>query len=203
MNTKKIGQERISELVDGELASGHLPVAFASLNSEDGQNTWDIYHQIGDVLRSDDMAISLSPNFAASFAARLEAEPTILAPAVGQAGQMEQHGTSIASNGMAGMARAYKRFSIQSIAVAATVAVFAFISAPQLMVAIKGEQQNSHASNAMVATSSTAIISNAQQEGTVLRDPQIDQYLLAHQRFSPSAYSIAQYARPATFATDK
>jgi sigma-E factor negative regulatory protein RseA len=200
MNTKKIGQERISELVDGELPSGHLPVAFASLNSEDGRSTWDIYHQIGDVLRSDDMAISLSPNFAASFAARLEAEPTILAPAVGQEEQMGQYETSIASNGIA---RAYKRFSIQSIAVAATVAVFAFISAPQLMVAIKGEQQNGHASNAMVAASSTSTIANAQQEGTVLRDPQIDQYLLAHQRFSPSAYSIAQYARPATFATDK
>jgi sigma-E factor negative regulatory protein RseA len=198
MNTKKIGQERISELVDGELPSGHLPVAFASLNSEDGRSTWDIYHQIGDVLRSDDMAISLSPNFAASFAARLEAEPTILTPVVGQAEQMGQ--SSIASNGIA---RVYKRFSIQGFAVAATVAVFAFISAPQLMMAIKGEQQNSHVPNAMVATSSTSIISNAQQEGTVLRDPQIDQYLLAHQRFSPSAYSIAQYARPATFATDK
>jgi len=194
MNTKKIGQERISELVDGELASSYLAVTFATLNSEDGQNTWDIYHQIGDVLRSDDMAISLSPNFAASFAARLDAEPTILAPGVLQ-DQIGKQGTS------SGSPRVYKRFSMQGIAVAATVAVFAFISAPQLMVAIKGTPQNGQESTAMMASNSTSTISNA-QEGTVLRDPQIDQYLLAHQRFAPSAYSIAQYARPATFATD-
>lgn len=40
-------------------------------------------------------------------------------------------------------------------------------------------------------------------EVVMLRDPEIDQYLLAHQRFSPSLYSTAQYARSATFATDK
>ncbi|HEY8101044.1 MAG TPA: sigma-E factor negative regulatory protein [Burkholderiaceae bacterium] len=198
MNTKKIGQERISELVDGELASSYLPVAFATLNSEEGQNTWDIYHQIGDVLRSDDMAISLSPNFAASFSARLEAEPTILAPGIGQ-DQVGQQGISIASRVSP---RIYKRFSMQGIAVAATVAVFAFISAPQLMVAIKGTPQNGQASTAIIASNSSTSTISPTQEGTVLRDPQIDQYLLAHQRFAPSAYSIAQYARPATFATD-
>lgn len=36
----------------------------------------------------------------------------------------------------------------------------------------------------------------------ILRDPQIDEYLLAHQRFSPSLYSTAQFARSATFAAD-
>jgi sigma-E factor negative regulatory protein RseA len=35
-----------------------------------------------------------------------------------------------------------------------------------------------------------------------LRDPGIDDYLLAHQRFSPSVYSTAQYARSATFVND-
>jgi sigma-E factor negative regulatory protein RseA len=200
MNTKKMGQERISELVDGELASSYLPVTFATLNNEEGQSTWDIYHQIGDVLRSNDMAISLSPNFAASFAARLDAEPTILAPGVGQdQTQTASHKTSIASNSASHL---YKRFSMQGMAVAATVAVFAFISAPQLMVAIKGTAQNGQASTSMTATNSMPTLANAQQDGTVLRDPQIDQYLLAHQRFAPSAYSIAQYARPATFATD-
>ncbi|MGZ3157655.1 MAG: sigma-E factor negative regulatory protein [Burkholderiaceae bacterium] len=197
MNTKKIGQERISELVDGELASSYLPVTFAALNSEDGQHTWDIYHQIGDVLRSDDMAISMSSDFAASFSARLEAEPTILAPGVGQDQKIQQEKSTASS----GATRAYKRISMQGIAVAATVVVFAFISAPQLMVAIKGTSQGGQAATAMLASGSISTSSNT-QEGTVLRDPQIDQYLLAHQRFAPSAYSIAQYARPATFPID-
>ncbi len=39
-------------------------------------------------------------------------------------------------------------------------------------------------------------------EMVYLRDPLIDQYLLAHQRFSPSVYSTAQYARSAAFANE-
>lgn len=198
MKTKNIGQERISELVDSELAVGHLPMTFASLNSESGREDWDIYHQIGDILRSDDMAISMSPNFAASFSARLEAEPTIIAPRLGK----EQIGEQKTSAAASGASRGFKRFSLQGAAVAATVAVFAFISAPQLMVAIKGGPQNGHSSTEMMASNSPAATPHAQQDGTVLRDPQIDQYLLAHQRFSPSTYGIAQYARPATFATE-
>jgi sigma-E factor negative regulatory protein RseA len=198
MNTKKIGQERISELVDGELASSYIPVTFATLNGREGQDTWDLYHQIGDVLRSDDMAISMSPNFAASFSARLDAEPTIIAPGLmqGQTGMQDNTNASKSDQHWS------KRFSMQGLAVAATVAVFAFISAPQLMVALKGASQNDHTSSAMIATNGNQQVIANTQEGTVLRDPQIDQYLLAHQRFSPSAYSIAQYARPATFATE-
>jgi sigma-E factor negative regulatory protein RseA len=198
MNTKKIGQERISELVDGELASSYLPVTFATLNGKEGQDIWDLYHQIGDVLRSDDMAISMSPNFATSFLARLDAEPTIIAPGLIQ-GQTGGQDNANASKRVQHWSR---RFSMQGLAVAATVAVFAFISAPQMMVALKGTSQNDHTSSAMIATNGNAQAISNTQEGTVLRDPQIDQYLLAHQRFSPSAYSIAQYARPATFATE-
>ena len=143
------------------------------------------------------MAISMSPNFASSFSARLEAEPTIIAPRLGQ--EERQEASAVPNTALQGL----KRFSLQGAAVAATVAVFAFISAPQLMVAIKGGSQNGHVSAEMMASNNNATsISRAQQEGTVLRDPAIDQYLLAHQRFSPSAYSIAQYARPATFATE-
>jgi sigma-E factor negative regulatory protein RseA len=203
MNTKKMDQERISELVDGELASSYMQVTFASLNSKEGQAEWDIYHQIGDILRSDDMAISMSPDFAASFAARLEAEPVILSPFGSQEASAEKNpsAANFASNRFA--AAVSKRFSLQGAAVAVTIAVFAFISAPQLMMAIKGTPENAHVStNLAVAKSEPVIVSVQQQEGTVLRDPQIDQYLQAHQRFAPSAYSISQYARPATFDTD-
>lgn len=195
-----MSEERISELVDGELSDDHLPLAFSSLNGEDGQNTWDLYHQIGDILRSDDMAISLSPQFASSFSARLEAEPTVLAPKVG-AVQMGEQQSSIAASGGS---QAPKRFSMQGLAVAVTITVFAVMSVPQLMVAMKGTvPQNGNAPIAVAAVhSASPVITAQEEEGTVLRDPQIDQYLLAHQRFSPSAYSIAQYARPATFAAD-
>jgi sigma-E factor negative regulatory protein RseA len=54
----------------------------------------------------------------------------------------------------------------------------------------------------VVASASPNTITVASQDGEVLRDPRIDDYLLAHQRFSPSVYSTAQYARSATFAVE-
>ena len=45
-------------------------------------------------------------------------------------------------------------------------------------------------------------ISGLSQQGEVARDPRIDEYLMAHQRFSPSMYSSAQYARSAGFTID-
>ena len=76
---------------------------------------------------------------------------------------------------------------------AAAVAVAAFLTVPQMMT-----------SNAPVVTAAAApeTITVASKDGEVLRDPRIDDYLLAHQRFSPSVYSSAQYARAATFAVD-
>jgi len=47
------------------------------------------------------------------------------------------------------------------------------------------------------------LVDGKPSEFVFLRDPQFDQYLLAHQRFSPSVYSTAQYARSAAFANDK
>jgi sigma-E factor negative regulatory protein RseA len=54
----------------------------------------------------------------------------------------------------------------------------------------------------VAAASAPKTITVASQDGEVLRDPQIDEYLLAHQRFSPSVYSTAQYARSASFDVD-
>jgi len=78
---------------------------------------------------------------------------------------------------------------------AAAVAVAAFLTVPQMM---------TPNGNAPVVTAAVApeTITVASKDGEVLRDPRIDDYLLAHQRFSPSVYSSAQYARAATFAVD-
>ncbi|WP_016833545.1 sigma-E factor negative regulatory protein, partial [Herbaspirillum lusitanum] len=80
MDTKEISREQISALADGELVDAHVSVALAVLRQPDEQATWDLYHQIGDVMRSEEMAFSLSDGFAAKMSARLDAEPTIIAP---------------------------------------------------------------------------------------------------------------------------
>jgi len=184
MNTKSLVHERISVFADGETSDEQLDIALAELRNEDGKATWELYHQIGDLLRSDEMAIPLSAGFSAAMAKRLAAEPALVAPVI--------------------PARA-KKSSMRRIALpgvlAAAAAAVAFVGTPQLMVAMHG----SPAPGAAVAVVSdsgvvrSALTANA---GAVLRDQGIDEYLMAHQRFSPSVYSSAQYARSATFANE-
>lgn len=192
MSTREISQEQISALADGELSDQQLGAVLAALRQQDAQADWEIYHQIGDVLRSDDMAVALSPGFSARMAARLEAEPTIIAPTIQNVSRVS--------------ARASKRWAVPGMVAAAAMASIAFVTTPQLMVALRGESSTSDST--MVAASMAAmaasegVIAASAPEGVVLRDSRIDDYLLAHQRFSPSVYSTAQYARSATFATD-
>lgn len=212
MNTKDISREQISALADGELTAQHLDVALAALRQPEGRADWEIYHQIGDVLRSDDMAIQMSSGFAARMAARLEAEPVLLAPVAQVLPTNADHdiGVVAAANGLPAGAR-IGLWRLPNMIAAAAVATVAFIATPQLMVALTGEATVSESASAVPvqtveATNSGAAALTANTttmpEGVILRDPRIDDYLLAHQRFSPSVYSSAQYARSATFATD-
>lgn len=184
MNTN-MTREQISSFVDNESMSGHVDVTLAALRQDEGRATWDLYHQIGDALRSDDLNTQLSADFNTRMFALLDAEPTIMAPAVISAAVPE---------------KSLKRFAMPGMA-AAAVAVFAVLAVPQIMT----QNSASTASTNAVPTLASAVpntITVASQDGEVLRDPRIDDYLLAHQRFSPSVYSTAQYARSATFAVD-
>ena len=74
MDTQKKIREHISALSDGELPSGEVELAFAALQTVDGQQAWAAYHRIGDVLRAQ-ATPELSDGFSARLAARLAAEP--------------------------------------------------------------------------------------------------------------------------------
>lgn len=74
MDTQKKIREHISALSDGELAASDLELAFAALRAADGEQAWNTYHRIGDILRAQ-AAPELSDDFSARLAARLAAEP--------------------------------------------------------------------------------------------------------------------------------
>lgn len=214
MDTKKMTQEQISALSDGELAVGHVDIAMAALRQEAGRATWDVYHQISDVLRSDDLPCTMSPDFSARFAARLAAEPTMIAPAIARHFITENHEAACDSfkheRAMPAGAN-LKRFAIPGLAtIAAAVAGVAFFTAPQLMVA-KHETSITEGNVPILVAAAPQSTSRAVQEtnaelgaegAIMLRDSNIDDYLSAHQRFSPSVYRTAQYARSATFVTN-
>lgn len=188
MNTTNMTREQISAFADNELSDGHLEITLAALRQQDGREAWTLYHQIGDALRSDDLNLQPDTAFTARIFASLEAEPTIMVPVEKRIG--------------GGRESTLKRFAMPGMAVAA-VAVAAFLTVPQMMPQ-HAPLVASHSAPAPVvlAAAGPETVTVASHEGDVLRDPRIDEYLLAHQRFSPSVYSTAQYARSATFAVD-
>jgi sigma-E factor negative regulatory protein RseA len=201
MNTKDITQEQISALADGELSNAYVDMALAALRQADGRDAWDVYHQIGDIMRSDDMALTMSADFSARMAARLDAEPAIIAAPLAVTLQPSEQiavgGGQPVRVGVIGVRRTIKRFALPGMA-AAAVAAAAFIITPQTVV-VSGPAAQQLALASASAVSDDHVVTHA---GEVLRDSRMDEYLTAHQRFSPSLYSAAQYARPATFAPD-
>ena len=187
MNTMNMTREQISAFIDNELTDEQFGVVLTALRQEEMRDTWNTYHQIGDALRSDELNMPLSADFNQRMFAKLDAEPTILVP--------------VAKKASLSRAGGLRRFAMPGMA-AAAVAVVAFMAMPDT------SQQTpalvaAPAQPVVVATSTVPeTVSVPSENGEVLRDPRIDDYLAAHQRYSPSLYSTAQYARSATFAVD-
>jgi sigma-E factor negative regulatory protein RseA len=213
MNTNEMSGEKISALADGEVTDEQLDIALAALRKDDARADWALYHQIGDVLRSSDMALNMSPDFNARFAARLEAEPTVIAPAASTPRANRVTAQACQDDMVQGTesdARKARRWALPGMVAAAAMAAVAFVATPQLMIAMQGTSTSTENSSALAiagkeqpdATGNTSVMAASATGDVVMRDARIDDYLFAHQRFSPSLYSTAQYARSATFATD-
>ena len=72
--------ERISALLDGELADGEAGTELERIRESDtARESWNTYHLIGDALRGDDYK-----SYATRVAERLATEPTVLAPRAGR-----------------------------------------------------------------------------------------------------------------------
>jgi sigma-E factor negative regulatory protein RseA len=74
--------EQLSRFMDGDLEGAEADAALREIKQRDGIETWLCYHVIGDALRRSGTP---RPGFAERFAARLDAEPTVLAPKPRQA----------------------------------------------------------------------------------------------------------------------
>ncbi|MEC4721995.1 sigma-E factor negative regulatory protein [Noviherbaspirillum sp. CPCC 100848] len=214
MDSKIKTQEQISAMADGEIPVEQLDGLLASLRDKNAQEDWKLYHQIGDLLRSEDMNVRLSDDFSSRMSAMLDAEPTIVAPSSITGALKPSHDVKAqdVSRPARGSAR---RWAVPGMAAAAAMAAVAFVATPQLMVAFKSAPEGAPASVASVSvagnapieiaggsTPQEAVMATSESGEVVVRDPRIDDYLFAHQRYSPSVYSTAQYARSATFATE-
>lgn len=198
-----------------------MTIALAALrSSKEEREAWAVYHQIGDVLRSEDMGVPLGAGFSARMSALLDAEPAIVAPQVAAQLADKEVKPAVAARAAAnGDHRAGRlvRFLLPSAAAAAAAVAAVFVAMPQQ--AVVSADSGATVPVAQVASAPVSVpsaiapvsadagapnvtqLSTLAQQGEVKRDPRIDDYLFAHQRFSPS-YSSVQYARSAAFAVD-
>ncbi len=78
-------RDQISRLMDGDLDGAEAEAAFRELKKDDALEFWACCHVIGDCLRRSGAP---SAGFTGRFAARLDAEPTVLAPRPMQASRL-------------------------------------------------------------------------------------------------------------------
>ncbi|WP_322009844.1 sigma-E factor negative regulatory protein [Paraburkholderia sp. J12] len=180
--------EHLSAFVDGEFTAGERQNGFFSELDQDSRKVWSEYHLIGDVLRSDDLALSAaaSQSFMAGFAARFEAEPHVLAPAALPAAREGRDGAS-----RVGRILALRHRVVPTLAVAAAAATLTWIVVPQMRgagLASGGAQVAAVSAQGdgvqRVAMNAAPMQTAAVQDGNIIRDARLDEYLEAHQQFA-------------------
>ncbi|EON14268.1 MULTISPECIES: sigma-E factor negative regulatory protein [Pandoraea] len=219
--------ERISALMDGEFDPDELA---ALLDEADalGRPLWGDYHLIGDALRSDELTLPRSESaFMASFAARLDAEPHLLAPAaLADAPTVTAQGANAAGSRVARINPFLRvRRVLPTAAAAAAVAALSWVVVPRLQDhPAGGAQPQVLAQNVAPATAAggssltrvalsqqpqAATAANGASAGVpndliVLRDERLDQYLAAHQQYAPTpiGQSVSPYMRASAQADE-
>ena len=162
--------ERISAFMDGEVDESEVTGQVRRIDEDPRlRAVWGTYHLIGDTLRGE--KIGLSRDFTAKLSARLADEPTILAP---------RSRTPLQASA--------RRFalpvaaSLGGVALVAWLAVFNNPFAPQ--------KENLALTPAAPLAAQTQLAANP-------ASGEVNDYLLAHQQFSPSTtmHGVASYVR--------
>ena len=165
-------RERISALMDDEGSESELDRDMVRLRTDSVlRRTWDTYHLIGDALRGD-----VAPGLCARVSERLAAEPTVLAP---QRRKVDARAAQIGLSAAAGVA---------GIALVAWLALPQWQSEPRQVAAVPPPA----AVAAVVATPASPAASPVTPVAVG-----VENYLLAHQRFSHAIamQGVAPYAR--------
>lgn len=161
----------ISALMDGELDSHQAQRGMARLKDDaELRERWDLFHLIGDAMRREQL---LSPGFNDGLAKRLQEEPTVLAP---------RRYTTRA-----------RRVTTYALSAAASLSAAALVAWVALTPSGPGSLQAvAPASNpGLVPVPTTAALASIPSDG------RMNEYLLAHQGFSPSTalQGLAPYIR--------
>lgn len=186
--------EQLSALMDGELEGEALAEALRLAHGEEGQATWELYHLVGDVLRSPELAAHASSPLLGRLREQLAQEPAAArVPLVLQSASpvVSVHVPQPAAN-----ASVFRWKMVAGIASMAAVAAIGWNSVE----ALRGGGAQL-ASAPVAPPASVVAVSEGAGQPVMLRDPRLDELLQAHKQFgSTSALQMpAGFLRNATF----
>jgi sigma-E factor negative regulatory protein RseA len=203
MNTDLMQREQLSALADGQLQGDEWAQALQFAAQEDGQTTWQLYHLVGDVLRSPELAQHQHGTRSMVMRVReqLAQEPLHgrLPEGAPVAAQIERPEAAVAAN-----AAVYRWKLAAGFASLAAVAAIGWSSFAGLQGAGSPGAPLAAAGPAPVSSQPAApVVAAAGNEGqqVMIRDPRLDELLAAHKQFgSTSALQMpAGFLRNATF----
>jgi len=169
--------DKISALMDGELDGQQARELWARLKQDDELlQHWHTFHLIGDALRGER---PLSPRFSEQLVARLDNEPTVLAPRRSATQRFTAYALSAAA----------------SLAAIALVGWMAFVDNPLA--------PRTEVATAPAAAQSPATVPAQAQIASVPNEGGMNDFLIAHQEFSPSTaiQGLAPYIRSVSSAS--
>jgi sigma-E factor negative regulatory protein RseA len=161
--------DRISALMDGELDSAEAEREIGRLKTDvESRERWESFHVVGDALRGDPV---LSAGFSNELSKRLVQEPTVLAPR--------------------SRSRQARRFTTYALSAAASISAMALVA----WVAVYQTGQGGLIADSGGKGNATPVV--AALPASASSDGLMNEYLLAHQGFSPSTaiQGLAPYIR--------
>ena len=181
--------DKISALMDGELDAHQTDQQYSHLKHDaDARECWNTYHMIGDALRGD----ANRTDIAARFAAKLAAEPTVLAPRRrNPAKRTMTYALSAAA-------------SLSAVALVAWVAINNPLT-PHVEPSAVAVGPTPVVTTSVAATAPVVAVPPQAQLTNLPSDGKMNEYLMAHQGFSPSTaiQGLAPYIRTVSAQTGK
>lgn len=171
-------KQDISALMDGELEASQASSVIGQIGRNPGlQEQWAIYHLIGDAIRH---SVEYPRDLTRKVSEKLEAEVTVLTPR-----RLPRRSS----------ARVYVVSAAASVAAVAMVAWVMLQSAPEVARPVIAQPQSAPMATLVATTPAVAQRTAGSSAAPLPRA--IDEYLLAHQEYSPSTQiqGVAPYIR--------
>lgn len=199
MNEDLKQRERLSALADGELQGDEFAQAVGFAAAETGQSTWALYHLVGDVLRSPELAHHGRGDLLAAVREQIALEPRP-EPQAASVVQVAQPEAVPAAN-----VSVFRWKMVAGFASLAAVSAIGWNAAMNLRAdGASGTQLAAVPAQVPAPVLATAEGVAAQPgQQVMLRDPRLDELLAAHKQFGgTSALQMpAGFLRNATFET--